>query len=149
MLPKKDSHIRLPFRNYITINSIRNRINNWNQIYYYSIEKFDSFEVSTRSMIYISHRSNDIPSKQRSNFLLRNFIYLSHFSELEIEFLWPLVPLSHRPTDSKTVEDKSSRHSDIQNFNSRSAWKSLEKEFITNKRILTIHRSMPLDTRPI
>lgn len=60
-----------------------------NQVYYYSVKKFDSFKVSTLSMIiyiYIySTRSNDIPSKQRSNFL-RNFIYLSHFQNSKLNF---------------------------------------------------------------
>lgn len=59
-----------------------------NQVYYYSVKKFDSFKVSTLSMIiyiYIAHdRTTFLPSNDQISYVILSI--LSHFQNSKLNF---------------------------------------------------------------
>lgn len=121
-----------------------------NQVYYYSVEKIRFFQSKYSFhdlFIYIyiySTRSNDIPSKQRSNFL-RNFIYLSHFQNSKLNWISTSILLVPIVIDSKGRRSRT-KVLGYTNFNSTSLKIPRKSEFTNNKRILA---RIPPVTRPI
>lgn len=81
-----------------------------NQVYYYSVKKFDSFKVSTLSMIiyiYIAHdRTTFLPSNDQISYVILSI--LSHFQNSKLNFSTSIRPHRHR-FQGEAVEDKSSR----------------------------------------
>lgn len=88
MLPKRETPSPVSHCLCFAIISIAYQSNKQAKPTTYSVEKFDSFEVSISFhdlYIRLVDRTTFLSSNDRISY--RNFIYLFHFSELEIEFL--------------------------------------------------------------
>lgn len=117
-----------------------------NQVYYYSVKKFDSFKVSTLSMIiyiYIAHdRTTFLPSNDQISYVILSTFLIFRTRNWISRQVFDSSPSSSIPRGG----GRGQKFSGIQI--SISLKISRKSEFTNNKRIPILAR-IPLVTRPI